>query len=336
MVFISGLFMKVLLLTFSLLFSSLSIATADEGIFAHIQTNKGEIVVELAYEKAPLTVINFISLAEGTKVSNKELGTPFYDGVVFHRVIKDFMIQSGDPEGTGMGGPGYLFMDEFSDLKHDKPGILSMANSGPTTNGSQFFITHIPTPWLDGKHSVFGSVTAGMGVVNSIEQGDTIEHVTIKRVGENANNFATGEESFNAVLDIKSLAIKAAVAEKQQAFEEMVAAIFPAAQKNDSGYFSLITQVGTGEEAKIGTNISLEISIELTDGTVLQASDKPARFRLGYGEILGVIDTAVLNMMIGEERLAIATYQQAFGDKDMGIPMDSILIFKLKRLLIGE
>jgi peptidylprolyl isomerase len=328
--------MRALLVTFSLLFSSLSFAAQDEGIFAHIQTNKGEIVVELAYEKAPLTVINFISLVEGTKVSNKDLGTPFYDGVVFHRVIDNFMIQSGDPEGTGMGGPGYLFMDEFSDLKHDKPGILSMANSGPKTNGSQFFITHIPTPWLDGKHSVFGSVIAGMVVVNSIDQGDTIEHVTIQRVGEKANNFATGEQAFTTALNNKSLAAQKEKEKAQQVFEETVVATFQGAKKNDSGYFSVITQEGAGEEVKIGSNVSLEISIELLDGTVLQASGKPAQFRLGNGEILGIIDTAALGMKVGEEQLAIATYQQAFGDREMGIPMDSILIFKLKLLSSGE
>jgi peptidylprolyl isomerase len=336
MVFISRLFMRALLLTFSLLLSSLSFATQDEGIFAHIQTNKGEIVIELAYEKAPLTVINFISLAEGTKASNKELGVPFYDGINFHRVIANFMVQGGDPKGTGTGGPGYKFIDEFSDLKHDKPGILSMANSGPGTNGSQFFITHIATPWLDGKHSVFGFVTLGMNVVNSIEKGDTIERVTIERVGENANNFATGEDAFNAALALKSLALKGLQEKQQQTFRETVVAAFPGAQQNDSGYFSLTTQAGTGKQAKAGNNISLEVTIELIDGRVLQASGKPVQFRLSNGEILGIIDDTALNMTLGEVRLAITTYQQAFGSRDMGIPMDSILVFKLKRLSNGE
>ena len=336
MVLISGLFMRVLLLTFSLLLSSLSFAAEGEGIFAHIQTNKGDIVVALAYEQAPLTVINFVSLAEGTKASNKELGMPFYDGIVFHRVIADFMIQSGDPKGTGRGGPGYKFMDEFSDLKHDKPGVLSMANSGPTTNGSQFFITHIPTPWLDGKHSVFGSVILGMDVVNSIEKDDVIEHIAIKRVGESANNFATGEEAFNAALALKSLELKAAQAKQNQAFDELVATTFPNAQKNDLGYFSGTTQAGTGEGAKVGNNIAIELSIELIDGTVLQAPGEPVRFRLGGGEMLGVIDSTALNMAIGEMRLVVATYQQAFGNRDIGIPTDSILVFKLKRLSSGE
>ena len=157
-----------------------------EGIFANIVTNKGTIVVQLEFQKTPVTVANFISLAEGknTFVTNEKLkGKPFYDGLKFHRVIKDFMIQGGDPAGNGSGGPGYSFKDEFTDLKHNKGGILSMANSGPATNGSQFFITHKDTPWLDGVHTVFGQVTQGMNVVNKIEQNDVITKVTITRKG---------------------------------------------------------------------------------------------------------------------------------------------------------
>jgi cyclophilin family peptidyl-prolyl cis-trans isomerase len=137
---------------------------------AQIETNRGIIVLDLFAAQAPRTVNNFVSLARDG----------YYDGVTFHRVINDFMIQTGDPTGTGRGGPGYTFKDEFDPkLKHDKPGVLSMANAGANTNGSQFFITHVPTPWLDGKHSVFGQVTKGMDVVNKIEQGDVMLSVTI-------------------------------------------------------------------------------------------------------------------------------------------------------------
>lgn len=137
---------------------------------ATFTTNKGTIRIKLFDDKAPRTVANFEKLCSDG----------YYDGLTFHRVIADFMIQGGCPEGTGTGGPGYTFKDEFhKDLKHDLPGILSMANSGPNTNGSQFFITHVPTPWLDGKHSVFGRVLEGQDVVDAIERGDVMEKVSV-------------------------------------------------------------------------------------------------------------------------------------------------------------
>lgn len=163
----------------------------EDGLYAEMKTNKGTILLKLEYQATPLTVANFVGLAEG-KIKNdaKPVGTPFYDGLVFHRVIPNFMIQGGDPMGSGMGGPGYKFKDEIVDtLRHTGPGILSMANAGKGTNGSQFFITHVQTSWLDGKHTVFGHVVTGQDVVNAIVQGDKIETLTIIRVGKDAKKF---------------------------------------------------------------------------------------------------------------------------------------------------
>ena len=160
----------------------------DEGLYANILTEKGSIIIKLEIEKAPITVANFVSLSEGenTMVSDEFKTKKFYNGLKFHRVIQDFMIQGGDPLGIGSGGPGYRFDDEFSDLTHNGPGILSMANSGPATNGSQFFITHKATPWLDGKHTVFGHLVEGQEVVDAIAQDNTIQNITIERIGTDA------------------------------------------------------------------------------------------------------------------------------------------------------
>lgn len=182
------------------IFFNKSIPSAD-GLYAKLSTSKGEILIKLELEKTPLTVANFVGLAEGTKDSNRGKGVRFYDGLTFHRVIPNFMIQGGDPSGNGNGGPGYAFPDEIDPtLKHDVPGILSMANAGPGTNGSQFFITHTKTPWLDGKHTVFGRVIEGQDIVNAIRQGDTIKNITIIRIGSTAKVFKADQASFDKLL----------------------------------------------------------------------------------------------------------------------------------------
>ncbi len=168
-----------------------------DGLFAEIKTNRGTITLRLEHEKTPMTVMNFVGLAEG-KLANGRGEGPYYDGLKFHRVIPNFMVQGGCPQGTGTGGPGYKFKDEIvKDLRHDGPGVLSMANAGPGTNGSQFFITHVETSWLDGKHTVFGRVIEGQEVVDAIRGGDAIETVKIHRIGASAEAFQPSQEAFD-------------------------------------------------------------------------------------------------------------------------------------------
>ncbi len=231
------------------------------GLYAVFNTSKGEIICELAYKKAPLTVANFTGLVEGNfEAAGKKFTEPYYDGILFHRVIANFMIQGGDPEGTGRGGPGYRFPDEVATgLKHSGPGILSMANSGKNTNGSQFFITHKATPWLDGKHTVFGKVVKGLEVVNAIEQNDKMETVKILRVGADAEAF-NAQETFTklyapfyeeyvlwpAYMDSVS---KMSVTDFNAGFYEMVKASLPKKQarklkQTESGLVYLIEKKG--------------------------------------------------------------------------------------------
>ena len=274
-------------------------AAVVEGIFANITTNKGTIVVQLEYKKTPVTVANFISLAEGTNafVTDAKLkGKPFYDGLKFHRVIADFMIQGGDPSGNGSGGCGYAFKDEFTDLKHDKGGILSMANSGPATNGSQFFITHKETPWLNGKHTIFGHVTQGMDVVNKIAQNDVILKVTIVRKGTAAKAFDApkvfSDYYANKAEDAKKQALIDAENQKKQAeaqaeakrlYEEKYSGVIKAkaaylatekatAITTPTGLVYKITQKGTGVKPVAGTTFYFNYAGYFEDGTLFDSS----------------------------------------------------------------
>jgi len=277
--------------------TSVSTATANEGIFAEIETNKGKIIVQLEYKKTPVTVANFITLAEGTnpQVAEKFKGKKFYDGIKFHRVIKDFMIQGGDPDGNGSGGPGYAFKDEITDLKHTKGGILSMANAGPKTNGSQFFITHKETPWLDGKHTVFGEVTSGMEVVNMIEQNDVIMAMTIVRKGADAKAFdavktftdyfagKAEDDAKQAAIDAEKRKLQAeAEAQKKKEYNEKFAPVISAkanalkkmketAPQTASGLKYIITQKGNGVKPAEGTTVYINYAGYLEDGTLFDS-----------------------------------------------------------------
>lgn len=213
-----------------------------DGIFATMETNKGTIVLELEYQKTPITVANFISLAEGTNsaIDPKYKGKKFFDGLKFHRVIADFMVQGGDPLGNGSGDPGYKFKDEITELKHDKGGILSMANSGPATNGSQFFITHKATPWLDGKHTVYGHVVEGMDVVNAIVQDDVITKVTISRNGAMAKKFDAATV-FSTYYAGKAEDDKKAAAAAQEAIKQQMAAQEAMQKEYDQKYGAVKT-----------------------------------------------------------------------------------------------
>ncbi|WP_442786950.1 peptidylprolyl isomerase [Flavobacterium suncheonense] len=272
---------------------------ATEGIFADIETNKGKITVKLEYKKTPITVANFVSLAEGknTVVSEAYKGKPYYDGIKFHRVIKDFMIQGGDPLGTGAGDPGYKFKDEIvPELKHSKGGILSMANAGPGTNGSQFFITHKETPWLDGRHTVFGEVTQGMDVVNKIEQGDNIEKITIIRKGKEAKNFDASkifaDYYANKAEDDKKMAAleeekkKKAIEEqaaKDKEYNDKYAAVFQAkkaefekakatATQTASGLRYTIVKKGSGKKPAEGAQVQIGYAGYFENGKLFDTS----------------------------------------------------------------
>ncbi len=228
----------------------------QDGIYANITTEKGTIKIKLTHDKTPGTVGNFVALAEGNLENEvKPQGTPYYDGLTFHRVIPDFMVQGGDPNGTGAGGPGYNFDDEFHpDLKHTGPGVLSMANAGPGTNGSQFFITHVETPWLDNKHTVFGYVMEGQDVVDAVTQGDTMQKVEIERVGEEA-------EKWNAVEAFRQF--NGAKAEREvsaiKAQEELLTSISEGFSETESGLRYQIIQEGSGVKPKNRTNCSCSL-----------------------------------------------------------------------------
>ncbi len=304
----------------------------ENGIYAKFNTSKGSILVKLAHDLAPGTVGNFVALAEGNMENKvKPQGQKFYDGLTFHRVIPDFMIQGGCPKGTGTGDPGYKFDDEFHpSLKHDRPGVLAMANSGPATNGSQFYITHVPTSWLDGKHTVFGHVIEGQDVVDAVAQGDALETVEIIRVGEEAEKW----NAIEAFIALKGARLKrdAALKAESEAKMEQLAAGF---DKTDSGLRYKMIQKGDGKKAEAGKTVSVHYEGSLETGKVFDSSyprKKPIEFRLGQGQVIEGWDEGIALLQVGDKARFVIPSDLAYGAAGAGgvIPPNATLIFDVE------
>lgn len=315
---------------------SMDALKGKEGLFAVITTEKGEIILKLFYKETPMTVANFIGLAEGTLDAAK--GKPFYDGLKFHRVISDFMIQGGDPAGNGTGGPGYKFPDEFVEgFIFDKPGKLAMANSGTNTNGSQFFITHVPTDWLNYKHTIFGEVVSGQDIVDSVSQGDTIKSIKIIRQGKDAEAFKVTQESFDAMKEpAKGATAKFLSAQKTKA----IAKVIEGCEKSKSGIYYKILKEGSGAVCGKGKKVTVEYKGYLPSGQIFDASKEfhpqghdPLMFTTAGGEMIPGFDEMVQEMKFGETRKIVIPPELAYGSYGVpqaGIPGDSYICFDVK------
>lgn len=304
----------------------------ENGIYAKFNTSKGSVLVKLTHDLTPGTVGNFVALAEG-KMENKvkPQGVKYYDGLTFHRVIPDFMIQGGCPQGTGTGDPGYKFDDEFHpSLKHDRPGVLSMANAGPGTNGSQFFITHVPTSWLDNKHTVFGHVIEGQDIVDAIAQGDQLETLEIVRVGDEAKNW-NAIEAFISLRGARMKKDAALKAEAEAAMEKLAAGF----QKTESGLRYQFIQRGSGKKAENGKTVAVHYEGSLENGKVFDSSyprKKPIEFRLGQGQVIEGWDEGIALLQVGDKARFVIPSDLAYGPSGAGgvIPPHATLIFDVE------
>ncbi|MBZ4042570.1 peptidylprolyl isomerase [Flavobacterium hibisci] len=304
----------------------------ENGIYAKFNTSKGSILVKLTHDLTPGTVGNFVALAEGNMENKvKPQGQKFYDGLTFHRVIPDFMIQGGCPKGTGTGDPGYKFDDEFHpSLKHDRPGVLAMANSGPASNGSQFYITHVPTSWLDNKHTVFGHVIEGQDVVDAVAQGDALETLEIIRVGEEAQKW----NAIEAFIGLKGARLKreAALKAESEAKMEQLAAGF---DKTESGLRYKMIQKGEGKKAEAGKTVSVHYEGSLENGKVFDSSyprKKPIEFKLGVGQVIEGWDEGIALLQVGDKARFVIPSDLAYGPGGAGgvIPPHATLIFDVE------
>ncbi len=327
----------------------------EKGMYAEFTTSKGVILIQLEFEKTPMTVANFVGLAEGkfTVEDSIKYTTPFYNGLKFHRVIADFMIQGGDPDGNGSGGPKHRFYDEIDPtLKHIGPGILSMANSGPNTNGSQFFITHKETPWLDGKHTVFGHVISGQDVVNAIAQDDVMTAVKIIRVGKVAKKW-NATEQFAAVNNKLKLADREAKAEmakiasmSQEEYSAFMLAeiqkIYPEAKQSPSGLVYIIENEGTGAKPAEGSKCSVHYK-----GTFRKSGDKfdssydrntPMDFQYKVQRMVTGFEEGIGMIAKGGKAKLIIPYYAAYGAQGRpgAIPPYSDLVFDIEMVNLEE
>lgn len=307
-----------------------------DGVYAKFETSKGNIYSVLEFKKTPMTVANFVGLAEGKiKNSAKAEGTPYYDGLKFHRVIANFMIQGGCPLGNGTGDPGYKFPDEIdTTLKHSGPGILSMANAGPGTNGSQFFITHVETPWLDGKHTVFGHVIEGQDVVNKIAQNDTIKKLTILRKGKEAEAFDAAK-----AFETEQTNIAAKAAAKEKAAKEAIDKMFTNAKSTASGLRYQVEKEGTGAAPTASSNVTVHYTGKFLDGRVFDSSiqrGQPASF--GLNQVIRGWTEGLQLMKEGAKYTFFIPYQLAYGEQGYpgAIPPKSDLIFEVELIKVNN
>lgn len=324
----------------------------EDGVYAEINTSLGTMLIQLNYKETPVTVANFIALSKGTHPDVKQdfKEKKFYNGLIFHRVMDKFMIQGGCPLGNGSGNPGYTFDDEINpNLKHDKPGILSMANSGPATNGSQFFITEVPTPWLDGKHTVFGQVISGIEIQDKISNVKTaianrpendviINSVNIIKIGESANNFDEVSVWINEEPKLEKRRIEIEKAKREELTKQL--------EKLSKGY----TTTTSGLKYKIlvstknkkavnGNNVKVHYTGKLMDGNIFDSSlrrNLPFEFKIGEGRVIRGWEEALQILRVGEKASFIIPSNLAYGPRGAGgvIPPNATLIFEIELLEI--